>query len=348
MKRPTIADIAARAGVTKAAVSFALNGQPGVSEATRERILAIAAELGFQPSSAARALSDGRAGALGLVIDRPARTLGVEPFFVQLIAGIQGELSADHTALMFTMAEDQAAEIELYRTWWAQRRVDGVFLVDLQLRDRRVAVLRQLKMPAVVFGSPRGSGSLPAVWQDDAAAMRMVVEHLAGLGHQRLARVGGIPRYWHSKLRADAFAGLALDFGMDSASVECDYTRELGADATRKLLGGKRPPTAIIYDNDLMALSGLAVAQQLGIDVPGQLSIVAWDDSLLCELVHPAITALRRDIAAVGAQGARLLTSLAGGASVGSVGEPVPVLMERGSTGRAAGADHPLRSRVPA
>lgn len=348
MKRPTIADIAARAGVTKAAVSFALNGQPGVSEATRERILAIAAELGFQPSSAARALSDGRAGALGLVIDRPARTLGVEPFFVQLIAGIQGELSADHTALMFTMAEDQAAEIELYRTWWAQRRVDGVFLVDLQLRDRRVAVLRQLKMPAVVFGSPRGSGSLPAVWQDDAAAMRMVVEHLAGLGHQRLARVGGIPRYWHSKLRADAFAGLALDLGMDSASVECDYTRELGADATRKLLGGKRPPTAIIYDNDLMALSGLAVAQQLGIDVPGQLSIVAWDDSLLCELVHPAITALRRDIAAVGAQGARLLTSLAGGASVGSVGEPVPVLMERGSTGRPAGADHPLRSRVPA
>src|ERR1700721_709652 len=125
MKRPTITDIAQRAGVTKAAVSFALNGQPGVSAATRQRILAIAEEIGFQPSSAARALSDGRAGPHGLVIDRPARTLGVEPFFMQLIAGIQGELSADHTALLFTVAQDQDAEMAMYRAWWAQRRVDG-------------------------------------------------------------------------------------------------------------------------------------------------------------------------------------------------------------------------------
>src|SRR5438105_9870356 len=129
MKRPTIADIAQRAGVTKAAVSFALNGQPGVSAATRERIIAIAAEVGFQPSSAARALSDGKAGAFGLVIDRPARTLGSEAFFMQLISGIQGELTSSYMSLLFTMAEDQAAEIEMYRTWWAQRRVDGVFLV---------------------------------------------------------------------------------------------------------------------------------------------------------------------------------------------------------------------------
>ena len=93
MKRPTIADIARRAGVTKAAVSFALNGQPGVSAATRERILAIAEEIGFQPNSAARALSDGRAGAFGLVIDRPANLLGIEPWFMQFIAGIQAELS---------------------------------------------------------------------------------------------------------------------------------------------------------------------------------------------------------------------------------------------------------------
>ena len=281
MKRPTIADIASRAGVTKAAVSFALNGQPGVSAATRERILAIADEIGFQPSSAARALSDGRAGAFGLVIDRPARTLGIEPFFMQLIAGIQAELSRDHIALLFTMAEDQAAEIELYRTWWAQRRVDGVFLVDLQLRDQRVAVLRDLRMPAIVFGSPRGSGSLPAVWQDDVAATRTVVEYLAGLGHRRLARVGGFARYWHTKLRADAFARRgASAAGLEAVSVECDYTSEHGAEATRRAAAGRRrPPTAILYDNDLMALSGLCAAQQMGVDVPGELSIVAWDDS---------------------------------------------------------------------
>src|SRR5690242_2582667 len=148
MKRPTIADIARRAGVTKAAVSFALNGQPGVSAATRVRILAIADEIGFEPSSAARALSDGRAGAFGLIIDRPARTLGSEAFFMQLISGIQAELAQNHITLLFTMAEDQAEEIRMYRTWWAQRKVDGVFLVDLQVRDRRIRALEELGIPA--------------------------------------------------------------------------------------------------------------------------------------------------------------------------------------------------------
>jgi DNA-binding LacI/PurR family transcriptional regulator len=347
VKRPTIADIASRAGVTKAAVSFALNGQPGVSASTRERILAIARDIGFQPSSAARALSDGRSGAFGLVIDRPARTLGVEPFFVQLISGIQAELSRQHIALLFTMAEDHAEEIELYRSWWAQRRVDGVFLVDLQLRDRRIAVLRDLKMPAIVFGSPRGAGSLPAIWQDDVAATETVIDYLAALGHRQIARVGGIPQYWHSKLRADAFAKVALSAGLTAASVECDYSRELGADATRSLLLSDEPPTAILYDNDLMALSGLAVAKQLGVDVPAELSIVAWDDSALCELVHPAITALRRDIAAAGTEGARRLRMLVDGADVGDFAEPAPTLMVRGSSGRPSLLAEAMLHRVP-
>jgi DNA-binding LacI/PurR family transcriptional regulator len=166
VKRPTLADIARRAGVTKAAVSFALNGQPGVSAATRERILAIAHELGFQPNSAARALSDGRAGAFGFVFDRPARTLGIESYFMQLLSGIQAELSRDHSALLFTTAEDQTAEISLYRTWWAERRVDGVFLVDLQVGDQRVAALQELRMPAVAFAPPGGG--------------RLAARHLAG------------------------------------------------------------------------------------------------------------------------------------------------------------------------
>src|SRR6202050_984896 len=133
MRRPTMADISQRAGVTKAAVSFALNGQPGVSAVTRERILAIAQEIGFQPNSAARALSDGRAGAFGLVIDRPPNMLGVEPWFMKFIVGIQAELSRGHAALLFSTAEDQAAEIAMYRSWWAQRRVGGVLLVRLHI-----------------------------------------------------------------------------------------------------------------------------------------------------------------------------------------------------------------------
>jgi DNA-binding LacI/PurR family transcriptional regulator len=343
VKRPTISDIARRAGVTKAAVSFALNGQPGVSATTRERILAIAEEIGFEPNSAARALSDGRAGAYGLVIDRPARLLGMEPFFMQLISGIQAELSGGQTALLFTTAEDQAAEIAMYRSWWAQRRVDGVFLVDLQIGDQRVPVLEELRMPAVVIGAPVGAGSLTAVWEDDAAATHAVVEHLTGLGHIRLARVTGIPRFWHTKIRTDAFKAAAAAAGAEAVCVEADYTGEHGAAATRRLLRSKRPPTAILYDNDIMAVSGLSAATAMGVDVPGELSIVAWDDSPLCALVHPPLAALTRDIAAYGAHAARTLIQLADGVTVDNVEAAPPVLTARGST-----ASPPQRSAAHA
>jgi DNA-binding LacI/PurR family transcriptional regulator len=333
MKRPTIADIARRAGVTKAAVSFALNGQPGVSAATRERIMAIAAEIGFEPNSAARALSDGRAGAFGLIIDRPARTLGSEVFFMQLISGLQAELAVNHVTLLFTMAEDQAEEIRIYRTWWAQRKVDGVFLVDLQVRDRRIRVLEELSMPAVVIGTPRGAGRLPAVWQDDRAATETVVGYLAVLGHRRIARIGGFARYWHSKLRADALAEVTGAAGIESATVAADYTAEHGAEATRNLLKQAAPPTAIVYDNDVMALAGLGAAQRMGVRVPADLSVVVWDDSTLCELVHPAFTALRRDIPAAGVQAARMLRQAITGDRPDNLQETPPVLLVRDSTG---------------
>jgi DNA-binding LacI/PurR family transcriptional regulator len=337
MRRPTIADIARRAGVTKAAVSFALNGQPGVSAATRERILAIADEIGFEPSSAARALSDGRAGAFGLIIDRPARTLGSESFFMQLISGIQAELAQNHITLLLTMAEDQAEEIRRYRTWWAQRKVDGVFLVDLQVRDRRIRALEELGIPAVVLGTPRGSGSLPAVWQDDRAATEAVVGYLAGLGHRRIARVGGFARYWHSKLRTDSLAQVAGTAGIEAVSVAADYTAEHGAEATRDLLKQPGRPTAILYDNDVMAVAGLGAAQRMGVRVPADLSIVAWDDSTLCELVHPALTALRRDIPAAGANAARMLREAVAGGQPDHFQEPPPVLLARDSAGHVPG-----------
>src|ERR1700761_5674351 len=119
MKRPTISDIAQRAGVTKPAVSFALNGRPGVSPATRERILAIAAELGFQPSSAARALTAGQAGAFGLVLGRAAREPGREQGWLELVSGLESELARHQDTLLLTLAEDESAETERYRQWWA-------------------------------------------------------------------------------------------------------------------------------------------------------------------------------------------------------------------------------------
>jgi DNA-binding LacI/PurR family transcriptional regulator len=116
--------------------------------------------------------------------------------------------------------------------------------------------------------------------------------------------------------------------------VQADYTRERGAEETRRLLAGPTRPTAILYDNDLMAAAALSEAQRMGIDVPADLSILAWDDSLLCEMVRPALTALHRDIAGAGARAAHSLVQLAAGHPVGSVRENPPVLTVRDSTAK--------------
>lgn len=333
MKRPTIADVARRAGVSKGAVSYALNGQPGVSEATRRRILAIADEIGFSPSSAARALSGATAKAVGLTLCRPARILGIEPFFMELISGVEAELSARSYALTLQVVTDPEAEIAVYRRWWAERRVDGVLVCDLRTDDRRVPALEELQLPAVVIGGPGHTGGLASVWSDDAAALAETVEYLVALGHRRIARVGGLPALLHTEIRNRAFTDVCRRLGLDDAStVWSDYTGEEGARATRRLLSSARRPTAVIYDNDVMAIAGLSVAQEMGLAVPGDLSIVAWDDSPLCQLVHPPLTALGRDIPAYGAHAARHLLAVIAGEQVSGLQDETAHLTPRGST----------------
>jgi DNA-binding LacI/PurR family transcriptional regulator len=332
-KRATIADIARRAGVSKGAVSYALNGQPGVSDATRRRVLELAAEMGWHPNSAARALSAARAGAFGLVLARPASTLGVEPFMMKLISGMETTLATRSIALLLQVVPDHDAEVAAYRRWWAERRVDGIFLVNLRVDDKRVPVLEELGLPAVVIGGPGHHGSLPAVFSDDAAAMAMVVEYLAALGHRRIARVAGPPGLLHTELRSHAFDEVAVRLGLQSAeTLITDYSAEQGAQVTRRLLSAATRPTAILYDNDVMAVAGTSVAHEMAVDVPQDLSIVAWDDSVLCEIVHPALTALKRDIVAYGAHAAERLLELLGGAAVSDLEDAMPHLVARGST----------------
>jgi DNA-binding LacI/PurR family transcriptional regulator len=335
VKRPTIGDIARRAGVSKGAVSYALNGQPGVSEATRRRILTIAEEIGWNPHSAARALSGAPASTVGLALRRPARVLGLEPFYMELISGVEGELSARSYALMLQVVADADVETEVYKRWWGERRVDGVLVTDLRVDDPRVPVLEELRLPAVVVGGPDGVGALANVWNDDAAALVETLEYLVALGHRRIARVAGLSDLRHTRVREEAFAQASGRLGLSRAvTVATDYSGEEGARATRRLLSaaGDARPTAIVYDNDVMALAGLAVAQEMGLSVPGDLSVVAFDDSPLCRLVHPPLTALTRDIPAYGARAARQLLEVIEGGSSGSVQEATARLTPRGST----------------
>jgi DNA-binding LacI/PurR family transcriptional regulator len=341
VKRPTIADIAARAGVSKVAVSYALNGQRGVSEATRRRILEIAEEIGWNPNSAARALSGAPTQTVGMALRRPARTLGVEPFFMELISGVEAELADRAYALTLQVVADREAETAVYRRWWSERRVDGVLVCDLRVDDERIPVLEELGLAAVVIGAGSGAGRLSSVWSDDAAAVVEAVEYLAALGHRAVARVGGMPELLHTAVRTEAFDAVCERLGLEKArTIPTDYTGEEGARATRRLLSSRSRPTAVLYDNDVMAVAGLAVAGEMGFSVPGDLSVVAWDDSVLCQLVRPALTAMSRDIPAYGGHAARMLLDAVGGSAPESREVEASHLIPRGST-----APPPGRSR---
>ncbi|WP_433087442.1 LacI family DNA-binding transcriptional regulator [Dactylosporangium sp. CA-052675] len=334
MKRPTIAEIAARAGVSIGAVSYALNGRPGVSAQTRARILDIANDIGWRPSVAARSLSGSQAHSVGLIIARPADTLGVEPFFMRFIAGLERELSARRIALLLQVVEDHRAAIDAMRLCWAERRIDGMVITDLWTEDSRIEVLEELQIPAVLAGRPRADTRLPAVWTDDTAAVESAVDYLVALGHRRLARVAGLPALDHTRVRIAAFRAAVLGHGLaEPTVVETDYTWEEGAQATRALLSRRDRPTAIMFDNDVMAAAALNVAQEMGVAVPGELSIVAGDDSQLCVLVRPSLSALSWDIQAYGVHTARVLLDMIDGRSPESRRENAARLVVRASTG---------------
>jgi DNA-binding LacI/PurR family transcriptional regulator len=341
VKRATIGEIAARAGVSIGAVSYALNGRPGVSEQTRKRILEIADELGWRPSLAARSLSGARAHSVGLVIARTADTLGVEPFYMRFIAGLERELSEQRVALLLQVVEDHEAAIEAMRLAWAERRIDGIVVTDLWTDDARIPVLGELRIPAVLAGPPRSDSAtsgpaarLGTVWKDEAAAVDASVDYLVALGHRRIARVAGLPALEHTQLRIAAFREAMTRQGLaEPPIIETDYSAEEGAQATRALLSRRDRPTAILYDNDVMAVAALNVAQEMGIAVPGDLSIAAGDDSQLCVLVRPGLTALTWDIQAYGRDTARVLLEMIDGHPARSVQQTTARLTVRASTG---------------
>ncbi|WP_329116331.1 LacI family DNA-binding transcriptional regulator [Streptomyces sp. NBC_01465] len=336
LRRPTIKDIARRAGVSESAVSFALNGRPGVSQSTRDRIHRVAEELGWQPNSAARALSGELSGCVGMVLARPAHTLGVESFFLQLVSGVQEVLASRKVALLFQVVEDIDTECAVYRRWWAEKRVDGVLVVDPRAHDPRPELLASLHLPAVVVGAPAPGEESPhisTVWADDSAAMASVLAHLHGLGHRRIVHVAGMAGLAHTERRIRSLRTESERLGFEgSRSVTTDYSDAEGAEATRRILDEPNPPTAIVYDNDVMAVAGSAVAAERGIPVPDRLSVVAWDDSPLCRVTHPTLTALVRDTSGFGRLAAQELLDRLDGGPVRSIQAELPHLEPREST----------------
>ncbi|MFD5214401.1 LacI family DNA-binding transcriptional regulator [Microbacterium sp. NPDC058345] len=334
-KRVTIADIARQAGVSPGAVSFALNGRPGVSEETRRRILAIADEHEWRPSSTARALVGARAGVVGFAVNRPARTLGAEAFFTDLIAGAQSSLAEHRMGLQLVVVQSIADEIATYRRWRSANQVDGVIVLDPREGDPRPEVLRSLGLPAVVIGGRPSSDDDPAtIWLDDAQAAETMFGYIAGLGHRRVVYISGPAEYEHARLRSGVLTAMA-DRDVVGETIATDYSPIEVSSVMRSLLSRRERPTAVVFDNDTMAIAGLRVTQEMGVSVPGELSLASFDDSVVTGLMHPSITCLTRDTFGLGEQAAAFLLEQIDAAEILSDRTgPRPVLTVRESTGR--------------
>lgn len=276
---------------------------------------------------------DGSAtGAVGLVLARPARLLGVEPFFMEFIAGIEERLAERDLSVLLHVVADHDAEIAAYRRWAGRGLVDATVVVNPVVDDPRPAVLLELGLPAVVVGD---DPDLPAVRTDHAGPVAEALGHLLELGHRRIARVTGPSALQHTRARTAALVSGCARAGVEPVIVEGDYSEEAGAKLTTALLSGPEPPTAILYDNDVMAVAGLAAAVSLGVAVPAELSLVAWDDSTLCRLASPALTTMSVDVHQFGVSVAESVLERIDGVPVTPRWSPTAHYVPRGTTAPA-------------
>jgi DNA-binding LacI/PurR family transcriptional regulator len=318
--RPTIEDVAARAGVSTAAVSFAVNGRPGVAEATRRRILDAAEELGWRPSASARALTEARARAVGLLLSRSVDQLEIDPFFVRFLAGVERTLSRSDHDLVLRVAEH--VDLAAYERLAGSGRVDGFLLCDVEVDDPRFALLAESGLPAVVAGHPVSPCPFPWIETEHAAGIRLVTEHLLALGHRRIAFAGGPAHLEHVQARLATWRATLADAGVQPGPVaHADHAGLLGAGVT-----------AIVHTSDGLAAATLAAARERGLSVPGDVAITGFDDSPLAALGSPPLTSVRVDYAGFGAGAAAALLAALAGEPVPAYRPAPPELVVRAST----------------
>jgi DNA-binding LacI/PurR family transcriptional regulator len=318
--RPTIDDVAARAGVSSAAVSFAVNGRPGVGEETRRRILDAAEELGWRPSASARALTEARARAVGLLLARSVDQLEIDPFFVRFLAGVERALARSDHDLVLRVAE--RVDLHAYERLAGSGRVDGFLLCDVEVDDPRFALIFEAGLPAVVAGHPVSPCPFPWIETEHAAGIRLVTEHLLELGHRRIAFAGGAAHYEHVQARLATWRATLADAGVEPGPVaHADHPGLLDEGVT-----------AIVYSSDVLAAAGLAAARAHGRAVPEDLSVTGFDDSPLATLASPPLTSVRVDYAGFGEIAAALLLAAIAGEPAPEFAVAPPELVIRGST----------------
>ncbi|GAB3552057.1 substrate-binding domain-containing protein [Arthrobacter tumbae] len=262
---------------------------------------------------------------------RTSEILRAEPFYHEFIAGLEVAMRSSNYSVLLQILPDMDAELRTYERWRIEGHVDAVILVDLLPDDMRLRKVRELGLPAVAISDPASADKLTSIWTEDDAAMRDAVNLLQGLGHRCLGHVGGPPEMAHSRIREESLRHSCEELGMQYSSCSGDYSEEAGYRGTAALIG-ESAPTAIIFDNDLMTLGGLRAAQESGLNIPKDLSLLAWDDSALCELSEPPLSAMSHDVLAIGElAGAAVLEAIAGAPAV-EIQAPRVTIIQRGTT----------------
>lgn len=301
----TIAQVASQAGVGVATVSRVLNGSPAVSETTRQRVRAVIDELGYEPSAAARALSTGRTRAVGVVT--PFFTA---PSVVERLRGVSRTVAdRGYQLVLFDLARpERLARLPV------GGRIDGLLCVSMCPADADLARLRAAGVSVALVDCEHPE--LPSVAIDDVAGGRLAAEHLIELGHRRIAFVGDDEdNAWNFRSSARRRVGaqaVVVEAGARLIVRRARHGREHARALAVRLLALDDPPTAIFASSDLQALGVLEAADQVGIGVPDDLSVIGFDDVEVARYV--GLTTVAQPLESSGAQGAELLMEAMGGA----------------------------------
>lgn len=299
----TIADVAARAGVSKATASRALTGRGYVSEETRRRVEEAADELAYVAHSSATSLATGRTGTIAVIVPSIDRW-----FFAELVAGAQEALlDAGQDLALYSIREGSRTRERVFDQVLPRRRFDGLIAVGIQPSAHEQERLIRLDRPLVCVG-PYSEGA-SGVSIDDAGAARIATEHLLELGHRDIAFIGGSAHDDLSVGDARRIAGHleAMEAaGCRARMVAADPTMPGGYAAAADLLGDRRSrPTAVVGLCDEAAIGAIIAARRLGIAVPSQLSVIGIDDHRDAEMF--ALTTIRQRPREQGREAVRLL-----------------------------------------
>ena len=323
-RRPTLSDVARLARVSTATASRALSNPGLVSEATRLLVMAAAEQTNYRPNLMARSLRKQQAQAIIVLVPNLDNA-----FFVEILRGLEQAAHARGYSLVLGLTFGDQVRENSYVTVVENQRADGLILLDGGL-SHLFGTDRQFRIPAVQVVERVPGVDLPYVKIDDRAAAAKATRHLLDLGHRRIAHISGQPRYSVTPDRIAGYrqaieaAGLVFD---PEFVVPGNFEAPAGEAAARQLMSLKSPPTAIFCGNDLSAIGAMTALRDLGLSVPGDISLVGFDDVREAALTDPPLTTVRQPRFELGFAAMTLLLDILGRAGDLELEQVLPVEM---------------------